>query len=84
MIIAAPINDERVIFIAANTIQAVIPDPSFPDERCLVICQAFPQGVSIQQHATEFGMEWLVVLNTEPNFAIEEDEDGPRPGDAMH
>ena len=82
MILAAHLDDDSIMFLLASTIYGVIPHPESPVDTCLVICQAFPHGVRVKQNATEFGMEWLVVLNTEPNFEVI--EDGAAPAGSMH
>ena len=82
MIVAATLDDEQVIFILASSILAAIPHPESPEEHTLVVCQAFPQGIKIKQNAAEFGMEWLIVLNAEPNFEVI--EDGSTPKGSLH
>ncbi len=82
MILAAHLENDSIIFLLASTIYAVIPHPEAPDESSLVICKAFPQGIRVAVNATEFGMEWLLVLNSEPNFEVL--NDGAAPSGQMH
>lgn len=82
MILAAHLENDSIVFLLASTIYAVIPHPEAPDESSLVICKAFPQGIRVAVNATEFGMEWLMVLNSEPNF--EALDNGAAPDGQMH
>ena len=82
MILAAHLEDDSIMFLLASTIYGVIPHPDAPTESCLVICQAFPYGVKVAQNATEFGMEWLSVINSEPNFEVY--DNGTTPTGSMH
>ena len=82
MILAAHLEDDSIMFLLASTIFGVIPHPDSPSEACLGICQAFPYGIKVSQNATEFGMEWLLVLNAEPNFEVI--DDGTTPRGSMH
>jgi hypothetical protein len=82
VILAAHLEDDSIMFLLASTIFGVIPHPDSPSEACLVICQAFPYGIKVSQNATEFGMEWLLVLNAEPNFEVI--DDGTTPRGSMH
>lgn len=82
MILAAHLEDDSIMFLLASSIFGVIPHPDSPSESCLVMCKAFPHGIRVAQNATEFGMEWLLVLNMEPNFEVI--ENGTAPKGSMH
>jgi hypothetical protein len=82
VILAAHLDDDSIMFLLASTIYGVIPHPESPSDACLVVCQAFPYGIKVKQNATEFGMEWLLVLNAEPNFEVI--DNGTTPRGSMH
>jgi hypothetical protein len=82
VILAAHLDDEQIMFLLASSIYGVIPHPESPADTCLVVCQAFPYGIKVKQNATEFGMEWLLVLNAEPNFEVI--DNGTTPRGSMH